>query len=137
MGDTLLTPLVRWLPAAVLVFAFAPPAAATCAQVHDLLSQGLTVGQVSQVLNAPVGAIQACLQPRPAMGVPGNRSLGPAGPAPLSAAGPAPLGAAGPAPLGAAGPAPIGAAGPAPIGAAGPAPINAPSKPVNSGKTGN
>ena len=29
MGDTLLTPLVRWLPAAVLVFASASPAAAT------------------------------------------------------------------------------------------------------------
>jgi hypothetical protein len=111
----------RWSMGAALVIATSAPAAATCADVHGLLSQGLSVAQVSAVLNAPVAAVQACLQPRPVVVAPGNRSLGPAGPAPLGAAGPAPLGAAGPAPL--------GAAGPAPSGAAGPAPINAPSKP--------
>jgi hypothetical protein len=122
--------LARWTTGAALLIGTATPAAATCAEVHHLLSQGLSVAQVSAVLNASVGAVQACLQPRPGVSAPAhNRSLGPAGPAPLGAAGPAPHGAAGPAPLGAAGPAPLGAAGPAPLGAGGHAPINAASKP--------
>ena len=126
----------RWTTGAALLIGIAAPASATCADVHDLLSQGLSVAQVSQVLNASVGAVQACLQPRPAgiAPAPRNHSLGPAGPAPLGAAGPAPLGAAGPAPLGAAGPAPLGAAGPAPLGAAGPAPINTGSKPQKAAR---
>jgi hypothetical protein len=109
----------RWSMGAALVIATSAPAAATCADVHGLLSQGLSVAQVSAVLNAPVAAVQACLQPRPVVVAPGNRSLGrPARPARRRGSGRC-----------AAGPAPLGAAGPAPSGAAGPAPINAPSKP--------
>jgi hypothetical protein len=135
MTNSLPKRLARWTTAAALLIGTVAPAAATCADVHDLLSRGLSVAQVSAMLNASVGAVQACLQPRPSVVVPArNRSLGPAGPAPLGAAGPAPLGAAGPAPLGAAGPAPLGAAGPAPLGAAGPAPINAAAKPPKAAR---
>jgi len=100
------------LGALILVGAASPVAAATCAEVNQLLAQGLSVGQVAGALGAPVAGVQACLQPRGAVG-------NPAGPAPFGAAGPPPLGAPGPPPLGAAGPAPHNAAGPPPLGAAG------------------
>jgi hypothetical protein len=128
-----------WL-AAALVIAAATPAAASCDQVRQLFAQGHSLADIAAEFGAPLGAVQACVQPRGAS-APSNRingvgvpSSSAAGPAPLGAAGPAPLGAAGPAPLGAAGPAPLGAAGPAPLGAAGPAPSNAGrSMPVGSG----
>jgi len=114
----------RWtLGAALLSAAASPAAASSCAQVQDLVSQGLSLGQVAAALGAPVGAVQACLQPRSVPAPPGRVPVGPAGPAPFGAAGPAPWGAAGPAPLGAAGPPPLGAPGPPPLGAAGPAPL--------------
>lgn len=111
-----------WTVAAAFAIGISSPAAATCNQVAELLSQGLSVGQVADVLGAPVGAVQACLAPQ---SVPANRRHKLIGPSSNSAAGPAPFGAAGPPPLGAAGPAPLGAAGPAPLGAAGPPPFNA------------
>jgi len=111
-----------WTVAAALMIGISSPAAATCNQVAELLSQGLSIGQVADVLGAPVGAVQACLEPQFVPRNPRHRMVGPSS---NSAAGPAPLGAAGPAPLGAAGPPPLGAAGPAPLGAAGPPPFNA------------
>jgi hypothetical protein len=111
-----------WAITAALVIGISSPAAATCNQVAELLSQGLSIGQVADVLGAPVGAVQACLAPHSIPANPRHRLVGPSS---NSAAGPAPFGAAGPAPLGAAGPAPLGAAGPPPLGAAGPAPFNA------------
>lgn len=122
-----------WMAGAAMMIA-ASAADASCSQVGELLSQGWSIAQVADALGAPIGAVQACLQPRPANVRPSQRMVGPAGPPSISPAGPAPLGAPGPAPLGAAGPAPLGAAGPAPLGAAGPAPLNTGS---NSGTQGN
>jgi len=117
--------------AAVVLIATASGASATCRQVHELIAQGFSIGDVANGLGVPVGAVQACLQPV-AFAAP-NRVPNAAGPPPLGAAGPAPLGAAGPAPLGAAGPAPLGAAGPAPLGAPGPAPLGAAGRaPISS-----
>jgi len=114
-----------WTLGALMVVALSSPAAATCTQVRQLLSQGMSVGEVAATLGAPIAAVQTCLQPRSTL-IPANRVMNPAGPPPLGAAGPPPLGAAGPAPLGAAGPAPRGAAGPAPHNAPGPPPFGAP-----------
>jgi hypothetical protein len=114
--------LARWALATAIVAGAASPAAATCEQVGQLLARGLSITQVAVALGAPIGAVQACLQPLFTGSAAGPAPLGAAGPAPFGAAGPAPFGAAGPAPLGAGGPAPLGAAGPAPLGAAGPAP---------------
>jgi hypothetical protein len=123
MAYRLLKRSAGWVAGAALVIATSSPAAASCNQVGELLSQGLSIAQVADVLGAPVGAVQACLQPRPGQAA-GGRVVGRAAPAPISAAGPPPLGAAGPPPLGAAGPPPLGAAGPPPLGAAGPPPLN-------------
>jgi len=111
---------------AIAVIATAGPSqATTCAQVNQLVGQGLSIGDVAAGLGVPIGAIQACLQPQ-VMAFPGPRIIhDPAGPPPLGAAGPPPLGAAGQAPLGAAGQAPLGAAGKAPLGAPGKAPLGA------------
>jgi hypothetical protein len=113
----------RWALGAAMVIAASAPAGATCTQVRALLSQGLSVGEVAAELGAPIGFVQACLQPR-VLNAPVSRQPA-AGPPPLGAAGPAPHGAAGPAPHGAAGPAPHGAPGPAPHGAPGPPPLGA------------
>ena len=101
-----------------LAMGTASSAAANCSQVTQLLAQGFSIGQVANALGAPVGAVQACLQP---VSISGGRNraarmdMGQS----FDAAGPPPLGAAGPPPLGAAGPPPLGAAGPPPIGHAG------------------
>jgi hypothetical protein len=110
----------------IAIIAIAGPSqATTCAQVNQLVGQGLSIGDVAAALEVPIGAIQACLQPA-VMAVPGPRiANNPAGPPPLGAAGPPPFGAAGQAPLGAAGQAPLGAPGKAPLGAAGKAPLGA------------
>ena len=112
---------------AVVLGAAAAPAVASngCLEVRQLTAQGATVEEIANAFNAPLGAVQACLQPQAAVAPASRVVSAPAGNAPLNAAGPAPFGAAGPAPLGAAGPAPFGAAGPAPFGAAGPAPVRA------------
>lgn len=119
MTDRIPSRVTRWSCAAALLILAAAPAAATCEQVQNLLAQGHSFAEIAAAMNAPVGAVQACVQPRPSNVRPANRSFSAAGPAPIGAAGPAPIGAAGPAPLGAAGPAPLGAAGPAPFGAGG------------------
>ena len=113
----------RWALGALLLGLIASPAAASsCAQVQNMVSQGMSLGQVAAALGVPVGAVQACLQPNPAE----RAGLNAAGPPPLGAAGPPPLGAGGAAPLGAAGAPPLGAPGPPPRGAAGPPPLHAP-----------
>jgi hypothetical protein len=112
----------RWALAAAIVAGAASSAAATCEQVDQLLARGLSITQVAVALGAPIGAVQACLQPLSTGSAAGPAPFGAAGPAPFGAAGPAPFHAAGAAPFGAGGPAPLGAAGPAPLGAAGPAP---------------
>jgi hypothetical protein len=104
--------------AAVALIGTASTARATCRQVHELLAQGFSVGEVAAGLGAPVAAVQACLQ-RVTFAAPAPRVSNAAGPPPLGAAGPPPLGAAGPPPLGAAGPPPLGAPGPAPLRAGG------------------
>src|SRR5215468_1859085 len=109
-----------WIVGAAMMIAASSPAAATCSDVHQLLSQGLSVGQVAAALGASVRAVQACLQPISVPAPPSRVVSNPAGPSPFGAAGPPPFGAAGPAPLGAAGPPPLGAAGPSPFRGAGP-----------------
>lgn len=103
---------------AVLIGA-APRANATCRQVRELVAQGFSIGEIAAGLGAPVGAVQACLQPVAFAGHPNRVVGGATDGAVFSAPGPPPLGAAGPPPLGAAGPPPLGAPGPAPFGAAG------------------
>jgi hypothetical protein len=118
--------LVLGMAGAIAVIAMANASqAATCAEVTQLVGQGISIGDVAAALEVPVAAVQSCFQPR-AMVVPGPRVMhDPAGPPPLGAAGPPPLGAAGPPPLGAAGPPPLGAPGKAPLGAPGKAPLGA------------
>ncbi|MEO8601585.1 MAG: hypothetical protein ABI629_03310 [bacterium] len=113
--------------AAVLLVASATRAHATngCGEVLQLTSQGVSAEEIATAFNAPLSAVQACLQPRGAAAPARRAGIAPAGNSSMSAAGPAPFGAAGPAPFGAAGPAPFGAPGPAPFGAAGPAPFKA------------
>jgi len=104
----------------------ASSAAATggCAEVQQLTAQGASAVEIANAFNAPLAAVQACLQPQGGA-VSRHAAVGPAGNAPINAVGPSPLGAAGPPPLGAAGPPPLGAAGPPPLGAPGPPPLGA------------
>src|SRR5262245_2329465 len=122
---------LAWIGAAVVIGA-AAPATATCHQVHQLLSQGLTIEEVANALGASVAAVQTCVHPGTGV-VRSAPHSNPAGVAAVGPAGPPPIGAAGPPPLGAAGPPPIGAAGPPPLGAAGPAPISPLRIPAGSG----
>jgi len=114
----------------------ASSAAATggCAEVQQLTAQGASAVEIANAFNAPLAAVQACLQPQGGA-VSRHAAVGPAGNAPINAVGPSPLGAAGPPPLGAAGPPPLGAPGPPPLGAAGPSTFRAGTTASSSSST--
>ena len=80
--------LVLGVAGAIAVIATANVSqAATCAQVTQLVAQGVSIGDVAAALQVPVAAVQSCFQPR-AMVMPGPRVMNnPAGPPPLGAAG--------------------------------------------------